>query len=434
MKESSYRDIQHLYSRFGFGAGPETLTFLRQKSGTDRIMYLISDSRTFESLPSRTFVTPLRFRQMSADKRAEVIKEQRREIMGINFDWFSRMCSGDGSLRERLALFWHDHFACNSISAGFTFNYLETLRRHALGNFRTLLFEVSKSPAMLQYLNNQQNRKQQPNENFAREVMELFTLGRGNYSERDIKEAARAFTGWGFDASGNFVFRKFQHDDGMKEIFGKRGQFTGEDVLDMLLERPETAEYICGKLYTYFVDGGNTDTERIAELSAIFKSNQYDILPVIFHIMDSEWFRSSQGKKVKSPVDLLAGLSTMMQVRYTDAIGAVKLQKALGQVLLNPPGVAGWNHGEAWIDSATLMLRLMLPKALVMKGKMAGKVEMPRQLRQLTAELDMDLLRTSYANFTNRELQQALLLCDMPQKGGEEPFLKITSSLEFQIS
>src|SRR5204863_9435969 len=143
-----------------------------------------------------------------------------------------------------MAFFWHGHFACRNLNVFYQQGLLDIIRRNALGSFRDMLHEVSKSAAMLNFLNNQQNKKDHPNENFAREVMELFTLGRGNYTENDIKEAARAFTGWGATIGGEFAFRKFQHDDGQKNVLGKTGRFDGDDVLSILLEHRQTASFI----------------------------------------------------------------------------------------------------------------------------------------------------------------------------------------------
>jgi uncharacterized protein (DUF1800 family) len=153
------------------------------------------------------------------------LKEQKEMGRALNLGWMSKMSTTDAPLREKMSLFWNNHFACRTLKGGHAEQLLNIERSNALGNFRTMLTEVSKSPAMLQFLNNQQNRKDHPNENFAREVMELFTLGRGNYTEQDIKESARAFTGWGFDKDGEFKMRPFFHDSGQKNIFGQNGKF-----------------------------------------------------------------------------------------------------------------------------------------------------------------------------------------------------------------
>jgi uncharacterized protein (DUF1800 family) len=218
---------------------------------------------------------------------------------------------------------------------------------------------------MLNFLNANQNRKGHPNENFAREVMELFTLGRGNYSENDIKEAARAFTGWGANAKGEFVFRKFQHDDGTKTIFGKTGNFSGEEVLDLLLERKETAQFITKKIYKYFVNE-NIDPSKTQWLAERFYKNDYHIGKLMEDIFTSDWFYDEKniGVRIKSPIELLAGMQRMLPMELDNSEALLLVQRALGQMLFYPPNVAGWPGGKTWIDSSTLMLRLRLPQLI----------------------------------------------------------------------
>jgi uncharacterized protein (DUF1800 family) len=221
---------------------------------------------------------------------------------------------------------------------------------------------------MLQYLNNQQNKKSHPNENFAREVMELFTMGRGNYTENDIKEAARAFTGWGYNLQGEFVFRRNQHDDGAKTFLGKSGNFNGDDILDMLLQQPQTARYITQKIYRYFVNE-TPDPTHIAYLSKRFYDNKYDIQKLLTDIFTSDWFYAPQntGNKIKSPVELLVGIRRFLPLEMDNDNAQLLFQKVLGQILFYPPNVAGWPGGRNWIDSSTLMVRLQIPQVLAAK-------------------------------------------------------------------
>jgi uncharacterized protein (DUF1800 family) len=234
-----------------------------------------------------------------------------------------------------------------------------------LGNFGDLLRQVSKSASMLSFLNNQQNRKQSPNENFAREVMELFTMGRGNYSEKDIKEAARAFTGWGFNLAGEFVFRRNFHDAGVKTFMGKTGNFNGDDVLDMLLENPQTARFITTKIYRFLVNE-EADEKRVNWLSQRFLKNNYDIRTLLEDIFTADWFYADEhiGAKIKSPVELLVGIRRMLPMDFEQEQVQLLYQRLLGQVLFYPPNVAGWPGGKNWIDSSSLMYRLRLPRIL----------------------------------------------------------------------
>ena len=185
---------------------------------------------------------------------------------------------------------------------------------------------------MLNFLNNQQNRKDHPNENFAREVMELFTLGRGNYTEHDIKEAARAFTGWGANLKGEFIFRRFQHDFGSKTVLGKTGNFDGDEVLDILLQQKQTAKFITQKIYKFFVNE-QPDAEKIEWLAERFYKNDYDIAKLLEDIFTSDWFYDEKniGAKIKSPVELLAGIQRMLPMKLENEEALMLLQRVLGK-------------------------------------------------------------------------------------------------------
>jgi len=303
--------------------------------------------------------------ELSAEERRKVQQKNREGIRSLNLAWIKEFVVTDAQLREKFAFFWHGHFACRNLNVFYQQGLLDVIRRNALGNFRDLLYEVSKSAAMLNFLNNQQNKKDHPNENFAREVMELFTLGRGNYSENDIKEAARAFTGWGSNLQGEFVFRRFQHDAGTKTVLGKSGNLTGEEVLDILLSRKETALFITRKIYRFFVND-TVDEEKAGWLADRFYKNDYDIGKLADDIFTSSWFYEEKniGCKIKSPVELLAGIQRVLPMKLENEEALFFLQRALGQVLFYPPNVAGWPGGKTWIDSSTLMLRMRLPQLI----------------------------------------------------------------------
>ena len=279
--------------------------------------------------------------------------------------WMQEMVNSSAQLREKMAFFWHGHFACRNLNVFFQQGLLDVIRRNALGNFRTMLNEVSKSAAMLNFLNNQQNRKGHPNENFAREVMELFTLGRGHYSENDIKDAARAFTGWSANIKGEFVFRKFQHDFDSKTVLGRTGNFDGADVLNILLEEKQTARYISQKIYRFFVNE-TIDNEKADWLADRFYKNDYEISGLLEDIFTSEWFYDEKniGNKIKSPVELLVGIQRMLPMKLENEEALMILQRLLGQVLFYPPNVAGWPGGKSWIDSSSLMMRMRIPKLI----------------------------------------------------------------------
>ncbi|MHA6728832.1 DUF1800 domain-containing protein [Devosia sp. A369] len=288
--------------------------------------------------------------------RASVLETRR-----LAFWWVDRMVRTNRPLEEKMTLFWHGHFATSEEKLR---DYrkimlqLETLRAGATGNFGDLLMAVAKDPAMLVYLDAAQNVKGAPNENFGREVMELFTMGVGNYTEDDIREAARAFTGWGNDDL-EFVVDPDKHDAGTKTFLGRSGNFTGEDILGIILEQQQTAIYIATKLYRFFVRE-EVSPGFAAQLGALFLQNHYDIAPFLRTIFLSEDFYSepSVGTHIKSPIELL--VSTYRKLGLAELPGIPDpylVSKTLGQVLLYPPTVAGWGEGRSWITPGLLFER-----------------------------------------------------------------------------
>jgi uncharacterized protein (DUF1800 family) len=375
MELSTQKKNQHLLWRAGFGPMIEMVNELPTYSSKDLFGLLL---KTSSGEPSKfkevnDFMQEI-YNQMNGNikpadlsrEQKKMIRQQSREgIKELNLAWLNEMINSKAQLAEKMAFFWHGHFACRIVNMFFQQQLLTIVRKNALGNFGTLLKEVSKSPAMLSFLNNQQNKKQHPNENFAREVMELFTMGRGSYTENDIKEAARAFTGWGFNIQGEFVDRPFQHDNGTKRFLGKEGNFNGDDILNILLEQKQTARFITKKIYKYFVND-TIDNGRVEELATKFYNSSYDIKSLLTNIYTSEWFYEEKniGNKIKSPVELLAGIRRTLPMQIDNEEAQLLFQKALGQILFVPPNVAGWPGGKTWIDSSSLMLRLRVPQII----------------------------------------------------------------------
>ncbi|MEM0995284.1 MAG: DUF1800 domain-containing protein, partial [Bacteroidota bacterium] len=313
--------------------------------------------------------------QSASDEMKKEARQLRRQSLNQQkTDWIARMASPkEDALLERMSLFWHGHFACTSKTPKLAVQQLNTIRQHALGSFRDLLLAISEDVAMIRFLNNQQNRKKSPNENYARELLELFTIGTGNYSEQDIKEAARAFTGWSSNGKGEFVFRKWEHDYDLKTFFGRTGNFNGNDIIDIILEQKETALFITEKIYRYFVNP-KVDKDRIYTLAKSFYASNYDIGRLMRSIFESDWFYAPEhiGAKIKSPMDLVAGIMRTLEVDFSANTPLIRLQRFLGQELFAPPNVAGWKGDRNWIDHATLMLRLNLANHIVslsQKGK-----------------------------------------------------------------
>jgi uncharacterized protein (DUF1800 family) len=312
--------------------------------------------------------TSMKVIEMDALTKKLLAQQYKDDLKDMNIAWLNQMINSKAQLREKMSFFWHGHFACRSKNALFSQELLNIIKENALGNFGDMLRAVSKSPAMIQFLNNQQNRKGHPNENFAREVMELFTLGRGNYTENDIKESARAFTGWSFDKKGQFIFRERAHDEGEKTFFGQTGNFNGDDILNILLKNTQTANYICKKVYKFFVNE-KVDDEKIKFLSSRFYKNNYDIQKLLDDIFMSDWFYEpkNMGVKIKSPIELMVGIRRFLPMQMDNDDAQLLFQKVLGQILFYPPNVAGWPGGKNWIDSSTLMVRLQIPQAISSK-------------------------------------------------------------------
>lgn len=365
---------QHLMWRAGFGPAVEQLADLSQYSPKQFYKALVKAS---EKKPEYIDVADnylkgllmgiedagrMQRKELPAEDRKQVQQKNREGIRNLNMYWMYEMVNSAAQLREKIAFFWHGHFACRNLNIFYQQGLLDILRRNALGNFGTLLKEVSRSAAMLNFLNNQQNRKDHPNENFAREVMELFTLGRGNYTETDVKEAARAFTGWGANVKGEFQFRRFQHDFGSKTVLGHTGNFDGEEVLDILLGEKQTARHITEKLYRFLVNE-TPDSGKVEALADKFYKSNYDISKLLEEIFTADWFylEKNIGAKIKSPVELMAGIQRMLPMKLQNEEALLLLQRVLGQVLFFPPNVAGWPGGRNWIDSSSLMMRMRLP-------------------------------------------------------------------------
>jgi uncharacterized protein (DUF1800 family) len=368
---------QHLLWRAGFGpsvelldnldkTSPQTLYKAIQKASSKKPDFIQAADNYLQGLMlGIQDVGRQQKQEMSQEQRKQLRQRSRESIRNLNLYWVKEMVNTDAQLREKMSFFWHGHFACRNLNIFFQQELLDVIRQNALGNFRDLLHEVSKTAAMLNFLNNNQNRKDHPNENFAREVMELFTMGRGNYSEHDVKEAARAFTGWGANAKGEFVFRKFQHDDGSKTVLGKTGGFDGDEVLDILLEQKQTAKYISQKVYKFFINE-NADQQKVEWLANRFYKSDYDIGKLMEDIFTSDWFFDEKniGSRIKSPIELIVGMQRMLPMKLQNEEALLLLQRVLGQTLFYPPNVAGWPGGKTWIDSSTLMMRMRIPQLI----------------------------------------------------------------------
>ena len=376
---------QHLLWRTGFGPSAANLEQLSNTSQKNLFKFIIKASskmpqpidvadNELKNLVVGSGGEMMKKKDLSPEEKKQFRKQSEQDLKNLNLTWLNEMVNSDAQLREKMSLFWHGHFASRNENIFYQQILLDIIRKNALGNFGDLLHEVSKSAAMINFLNNNQNKKDHPNENFAREVMELFTMSRGNYTENDVKESARAFTGWGADLQGEFVFRKNQHDDGQKTVLGKSGYFDGNDVLDILLEQKQTAKFICKKMYRFFVND-NADEQKVSWLADRFYNNKYDITKLVEDIFTSEWFfdQKNIGAIIKSPVELLVGIRRMLPMQIENAESQILIQRVLGQLLFYPPNVAGWPGGTNWIDSSALMFRLRIPQIIYASAEIQMK-------------------------------------------------------------
>ena len=349
---------------------------------------------------NETVERPARLKTMSEEERREYQQREARRQFDLKTWWMTEMLQTPSPLAERMTLFWHNHFVSSAQkvrSPQLMYRQNLLLRKHALGNFGELLHAVSKDPAMIIYLDAASNRKGAPNENFAREVMELFTLGEGNYREADIKEAARAYTGWSvdFDDNAAYRFRPGMHDDGVKTVLGRSGNFDGDAVLDILLAQPAAAEFIVKKMWREFVSPDvelAANKNEIRRIAANFRNARYDIKVALRDIFTSPRFYAAENRAVliKSPVDLVVGTVRQFDIHYSDPLPFSFVTAGLGQNLFAPPNVRGWPGGDAWINSTTLLARKQFVERMFRVDEMRDLAGgMPRDAMISSTQSDM---------------------------------------------
>lgn len=361
----------HLLRRAAFGGTPTEVERFVELGLDAAVDYLVDYHKTpFEIAPPPfpdevgDRIDRERLRRMTEEQRRAILRERRRQnrVAGeeLRLWWFDRMASTPRPLEERMTLFWHGLLTSGMREvrrADFMRDQNELLRRFAVGNYRELIKAIGRDRAMLVYLDGARNRKEQPNENYARELMELFTLGEGRYSERDIKEAARAFTGWGYDDDG-FVFRERMHDNGAKQFLGRKGRFDGDDIVDIILDQPEASRHLARKLLIAFVRP-DPEPGLVNALSREIRRNKWELVPVLKTLFTSQAFYHDEARAslVKSPIELIVGAARALGVKIVAVRRAERAAAALGQELLQPPNVKGWDGGAAWINTATLYNR-----------------------------------------------------------------------------
>ena len=354
------RDATHLLWRAQFGASVSEIDRAHKESlskNLDRLLTPQPESEEFQ------VVEPL-LRETAYDTGS---------ISDLQAWWLYRMYYSANPLTEKLALFWHNHFSTSSAkvqSVPHMAAQNDLFRSESLGSFRKMLHGMAKDVAMLIWLDGNANRKRQANENFAREVLELFSLGEGNYSEADIKQAARAFTGWHVRAD-KYWFNERQHDYGSKTVFGRTGKFDGGDIIDLSLEQKACPRFIAFKLLRTFVLDQPTEA-NIAVLAARIREHDFAMRPVMRELFSSRLFFSAEARHaiIKSPLELVLGACRALDVR-ANLKEVNRVSGQLGQSIFEPPTVKGWEGGRLWINSASLLQRNNFAMALL-EGKMGS--------------------------------------------------------------
>lgn len=361
---------RHLLNRTGFAATDgeiRTFAALSRAEAADRLLEAIrlEAAQKPPAWVNEAPIAPARLQAMTQEERMAELRRNVEHAFELREWWFREMLTTASPLTEKMTLFWHNHFATSQQKVRFTpllYQQNVMLRRNALGNFGSMLRQVARDPAMLIYLDAANSRKEQPNENFAREVMELFTLGEGQYTEKDIKEAARAFTGWSVDReTGQYMFRRGIHDYGVKTVLGKTGNLDGDQVIDVLLRKPETALFLTRKLWREFISP-LPDEAAVARLAAEFRDSGYNIARLLRAMLVSDAFYAMENRAtlIKSPVELVVGTMKQFEIDTPNMRPFVLASALLGQNVFAPPNVKGWPGGEAWINSATLLGRKQL--------------------------------------------------------------------------
>jgi len=393
-----FPEARHLLARTGFGGTPAEIDVLLPLTREQAVDALLASVRPtarlgapewcLGSLPAYLAerraeydviakITDEKERDKKGNERRELDRKRGRELKAW---WFQEMITTDSPLTERLTLFWHNHFTSQFETVEdprLMYEQNILLRAHGAANFGLFMLAIPSDPAMFRYLDSNSNTKGRPNENFAREVMELFTVGEGKYTESDIKEAARAFTGYKIDdKTGRAALVPQRHDAGKKNVLGHSGAFDGDEIIKVLLLREESvAIYLAGKMWNEFIHP-ELDDKEVYQLAAVFYRARYDLKTLLRATLlhPRFWDPATRGTLVKSPVELLVGGVRQLGLTVNNPLGLVQMSRRLGQDLMDPPNVKGWRGGDAWISTQSLLVRWEVIEEL-QRGKLAEKGE-----------------------------------------------------------
>jgi len=405
----NYSSAAHLLNRAGFGGPPGEIQRLVKLGLEGAVDWLVGYDQVPAAMPNPDWAKPdatraerfRAFRAASEEQRREMRREQQRiqrqRIFELRSWWLNRMVKASRPLEEKLTLFWHGHFATSFEKvkdAYLIWLQNDTFRQHAAGRWFDLLQAVARDPAMLLWLDQAESKKDHPNENFARELMELFTLGEGNYTEKDVVEAARALTGWSINRiAQEYQYRPFFHDPYQKSFLGQTGNLTGDHILEAIVSRPQAARFITGKLWRFFVSE-NLAPELNEGLAKTFQKNQQQFRPLLRLIFSSEEFYhpSVIRSQIKSPVQWLIGSVRLLERDLPPPVISTNALRTLGQDLFAPPNVKGWDGGLSWITTNTLLSRYNFSAALVLgqeimaDGPARSKMKRAQRRRPRTAD------------------------------------------------
>lgn len=419
-RDFDFWSAAHLLRRAGFGGTPEEIGLLQAAGNEAAVARLVS----YEPHPdddhraASDIMRPQTPDERAAIARAREIGDEatierarrdrqnrqrrdRAQLRGLRRWWFERMVRTPNPLEEKMTLFWHGHYATGYRTIEDSWHMLaqnRLFRAYAVGDARRLAAGILRDPAMVRYLDGQRNVRGNPNENLARELMELFILGEGNgYTERDIKEVARCLTGLDIE-DDVVVFHEPRHDTGLKTVLGRRGRFTGDDVLQVLFARPEAAVFLAEKLYRFFVNDAPGPRSRDAKqtiggIAKLLRRHDFELAPVLTRLFASRHFHdpANRGAIIKSPTQLLVEAIRSLGTPIRDLDGLLDDADRMGQSLFQPPSVKGWDGGRSWINTATLFVRQnAVVDLLVGKGPDAEAYEAERLVAHLAADGDPD--------------------------------------------
>ncbi|HEV2094906.1 MAG TPA: DUF1800 domain-containing protein [Chthoniobacterales bacterium] len=394
----NYETAAHLLSRAGFGGTPDEVEAARKEGLVGSVHRLVNQTGNAANLTAPAWAHPENIQQKRMENRAakqegggeaknkmkQFRQMQGEHLLDLRRWWLERMMTTPAPLLEKMTLFWHGHFATSAekVQNGYwMWLQNDTLRSHALGNFVSLTKAISRDPAMMIYLDLQQSRKEHPNENWARELMELFTVGIGNYSEADIRESARAFTGYRVDMTNQqFWVAPRQHDDGTKTFMGKAGAWNGDDIIDMLMKQPACAEFIARKLWRFFAED-DPSAQIVAAVAARVRSHNYEMRPVLREMFSSAEFYAPGAlrSQIKSPVQYLIQTTKLLTTQLPAAPVAQNAMRQMGQILFAPPNVKGWDGGKSWVSTSTLLFRYNFANYLINGDAMRPAADPRRQ-------------------------------------------------------